>query len=331
MIATVLEIQRMSTEDGPGIRTTVFLKGCSLACNWCHNPESIPGKVHSQWMGSRCIGCDSCLDICSSNALNRTPQGISINWQECQGCGECAETCPSTALEMAGQKWELEALINEVIKDKAYFDQSDGGVTLSGGEPALQPGFAAAFFKALKEKGVQTALDSCGLCSKKALEQILPFTTMVLFDLKFIDSSAHLQFTGSGNERILENLLLVKEFMQTHVHPRTLWIRTPIIPGATDNVENIAGIGRFIAEQLESTVNRWELCSFNNLCKDKYQRLGKTWDYDDCDLITRETMEQLASAARASGVDPKIVHWTGSTKLEESDSIAEKKIRHPGC
>jgi len=325
--ATVLEIQRMSTEDGPGIRTTVFFKGCSLKCKWCHNPESISKKPQIHWIDNRCIVCHICLDICPNNALDVHENGISIDRSRCEGCGLCAEACPSTALELMGTRWQMEDLVNEVIKDKAYFDSSDGGMTISGGEPALQADFASKFLKRLKTKGVQTALDTCGLSSKKALEKILPYTTMVLFDIKEIDSQKHQQFTGFPNEKILENLLFTAEFIKSHVHPKTLWIRTPIIPGTTDCPENIRGIGEFISNQLGSMVNRWELCAFNNLCKDKYNRLGLIWPYENSSLMTTAKMEELADVAKNSGVDPTIVHWTGSTKLESCET---ELSGHPG-
>jgi len=334
--AMILEIQRMSTEDGPGIRTTVFFKGCSLKCSWCHNPESISKHPQLHWVGNRCIGCKSCLEVCPQQALTLSETGMVIDRTLCDGCGECAEECPSTALELMGETWQMSDLVDEVIKDKVYFDKSDGGVTISGGEPTLQPHFAATFLKALKERGVQTALDTCGLCSQKALEMILPYATMVLFDLKVMDSERHKRYTDVGNERILASLDYIVGFMQSHVHPKTLWIRTPIIPGATDTVENIRAIGAYIAEHASQVVDRWELCAFNNLCLDKYQRLDLAWEFESAVLNRKEDMEHLAEAARSSGVNPEIVHWTGSTRLE-NDSKSEKdasdplKIVNKGC
>ncbi len=317
----ILEIQRMSTEDGPGIRTTVFFKGCSLKCTWCHNPESISKKSQIHWIDNRCIDCKTCLETCSNQVLSLSEAGMDINRDNCEGCGNCAEECPSTALELLGQKWPVEDLVAEVVKDKAYFDTSEGGITISGGEPGLQPQFASALLKSLKEKGVQTALDTCGLCSQKALEMILPYATMVLFDMKEIDSENHLRITGSGNEKILENCIFIANFIKDHVHPKTLWIRTPIIPGATNSDRNIQGIGEFIAKNLGNAVSRWELCAFNNLCKDKYQRLDMMWEFTDSELISESEMIHLAEVAKKSGVNPEIVHWSGSTKLEEeSDS-----------
>ncbi len=324
--ARILEIQRMSTEDGPGLRTTVFFKGCSLRCTWCHNPESISKKPQVHWIDNRCIGCKTCLETCENNALNLFESGMSINREICLGCGNCAEECPTTALELLGTEWQVDELVKEVIKDKAYFDKSDGGVTISGGEPALQPKFAAAFLKKLKEKGIQTAFDTCGLCSKTALEMILPYSTIVLFDLKECDSDRHEELTGGSLDTILENLLFIRDFMKSHVHPKTLWIRTPVIPEATDNDETIRGIGRFIAENLGRTVERWELCAFNNLCKDKYTRLDLNWEFESSNLKSEAEMNHLVSVAKKTGVDPNIILWTGSVKIEETENKHEKNI-----
>ena len=314
--ATILEIVRMSTEDGPGIRTTVFFKGCTLNCTWCHNPESIFSKPQLQWVGSRCIGCKTCLGVCRENALTLTETGMKIDRSRCNGCGDCAEECPGTALEMMGKIWELDDLVDEVLKDRAYFETSGGGVTLSGGEPTLQSEFSGRFLKALREKGLHTALDTCGQCRRDALEIMLPYAAMVLFDLKLIDPERHKRFTGHDNHRILDNLRYVADYVRAHVHPSEMWIRTPVIPGATATIENISGIGEFMAANLDGVVSRWELCAFNNLCRDKYMRLDQPWAFEKEELMSASFLEELADTAKRSGVDPDIVFATGATRLD---------------
>jgi pyruvate formate lyase activating enzyme len=316
--ATLFQIQRMSTEDGPGIRTTIFFKGCSLRCAWCHNPEGISPKPQVCWVGNRCIGCKTCLDVCPDGALTFTEEGVAINRKVCSGCGLCAEECPSTAMELLGETRELEDLIAEAVKDTAYFQKSGGGVTIGGGEPAIQAQFAGDFLGSLREMGIHTATDTSGMCPRESLEALLPHTDLLLYDIKEIDPRRHRRFTHSGNARILENLMCVRDCMKSEGYPKELWIRTPVIPGATATEENIKGIGEFLTSRLDGFVSRWELCAFNNLCKDKYIRLDLDWKYKNCALLSRPFMEKIAAIARNSGVDPRIVRWSGSTKLTAS-------------
>ncbi len=318
----VLEIQRMSTEDGPGLRTTVFFKGCSLACSWCHNPESISIHPQVQWIGSRCIGCRTCLDTCTEKAVSMSTMGVDIDRKRCNGCGDCAAECPATAMELLGQRLRLSDLIYEVIKDRVYFEKSGGGITVSGGEPTLQPEFVAGFLKEMRARGIHTALDTCGLCSPKVLDKLLSHSTLVLFDIKEIDSNRHRAFTGSDNRLILSNLLHVNRYIDSHLYPEGLWIRTPLIPGTTDTVDNIKGIGDWLGKNLPGQILRWELCSFNNLCKDKYTRLGMNWPFQNADLLDSEQIDKLISVAKNTGVDPDIVHWNGGTRVEDG----QKKV-----
>ena len=313
----ILEILRMSTEDGPGIRTTVFFKGCSLACRWCHNPESIRSKPQIQWIKTGCIGCGICVETCPERALTKTPKGVTINRLLCTGCGLCTQECPTTAMELLGQKWNVRDLVRELVKDRVYFEQSGGGVTLSGGEAALQYDFCLALLKELRGRSIQAALDTCGQVSQSMLAGLLPYVDILLYDLKEIDSEKHKKHTGAGNEKILANAVFAADFKKNHPYPKTLWVRTPVIPGATDTVENIRGIGDFIHANIEGAVDRWELCAFNNLCRDKYQRLELDWSFAETDLPEASRMEELTRIAK-SRVSPSIVCWSGSTKLAKS-------------
>ena len=314
---TILEIIRMSTEDGPGIRTSIFFKGCPLTCSWCHNPESISAKPQIQWIQSRCIGCGICVDTCPEKALEQASEGITINRAVCRGCGLCTAECPTTAMELLGKKWSVPDLASEVVKDRVFFEQSGGGVTLSGGEPTMQKDFCLSLLKELRGRGIATALDTCGQVSESVLAQLLPYVDVLLYDLKEIDSKKHKTFTGAGNEKILANAAFAAHFKKTHPYPKTLWLRTPVIPGTTDRADNIRGIGNFIRDNLNGAVDRWELCAFNNLCRDKYTRLAMDWPFAGRELPEQSFMEELTRIAQ-NCVPQMPVCWSGSTKLQQS-------------
>ena len=314
--ALILHLQRLSTEDGPGLRTTIFFKGCSLSCAWCHNPESIATHTQTLWNETRCIGCGRCLEACPNAALSHTAGGeIIIDRERCLGCGTCTRACPTNAMELLGERVSLEALTDELLKDRAYFSRSDrGGVTASGGEPTLQAPFVAALFARLQSHGIHTALDTCGACQPSALAAILPHTDLVMFDLKLIDNDAHRQETGQGNQRILQNLLLIADQIRNKQTRAQLWIRTPLIPGATTSQANLSGISTFIHQHLQGVVARWECCAFNNLCRDKYRRLGMDWRFENTPLLSAAMLEECRAHALAGPFDAQKVLITGPTR-----------------
>jgi pyruvate formate lyase activating enzyme len=271
----------------------------------------------------RCIGCQTCLSACPRAALAREENSLLIRRNLCDGCGLCAEACPATALELLGRQWSAQALARELLKDREYFKQSGGGITISGGEATLQWKFVAALLKILKAEGVHICIDTCGVARREALEAILPHTDIVLFDLKEMDPDLHRRYTHTDLSLVLDSLAFITEYIATHPNPAEIWVRTPIIPCATAREDNVLRIGAAIAGEIarrvDGRVTRWDLLAFNNLCKDKYLRLGLDWTFIDTQLMTAEAMENLAGAARRSGVDPQIVHWSGSTRLEEDE------------
>ncbi len=311
----ILHLQRLSTEDGPGIRTTVFFKGCPLRCVWCHNPESLSREPQIQWFAVRCLGCETCLEACPEGCLKRTEAGLIIDRQRCNGCGECAEACPAGAIELLGKMVTVDELLSELRKDRAYYDASGGGVTLSGGEPTLQVDFVEALLRDLQAEGISTALDTCGLCTPETLDRLLPFTDLVLYDLKLHAADLHRQFTGSANQRILDNLLHLRERQSSL--PFRLWIRTPLIPGATATAENLTALGGCLSEQMDGCVERWELCAFNNLCREQYVRLGMEWTYVRTPLLTAAELAGFEHLAKSACKYPEIVFATGATRLVE--------------
>jgi pyruvate formate lyase activating enzyme len=237
---------------------------------------------------------------------------VAINRERCTGCGTCASKCPANALELIGKRVEVHQLVNDLTKDRAYYEQSGGGVTLSGGEPLAQPAFTVLLARRLRAEGIRVALDTCGMAAPATLGGVLPELSLVLYDLKLIDPEWHRILTGQSNELILRNLALVAKAAATE--GLSVWVRTPLVPGATATPENLIGIGRYIAETAGAVVERWELCAFNNLCRDKYRRLDRAWDYAQTPLMEGEELEELADYARSSGVDPRIVSVTGSAR-----------------
>lgn len=314
-VGTYLHLQRLSTEDGPGIRTTVFMKGCLLRCSWCHNPESLARQPQIQRIETNCIRCGTCIQVCPTGALESGSDFVQIQRVKCDACGLCVDACPAGALELLGTRVTVDELFQVLIKDQNYYQASGGGVTLSGGEPALQADFCAALLQRLQSHGIHTALDTCGMVSSRSLQKILPFTNMVLYDLKEINPVNHRQFTGQSNGVILENLVMIRDTIQTSEHAVQIWIRTPLIPGATARRDNLVGIGKFLVEQMDGMVDRWELCAFNNLCRDKYRRLGITWEYNDTPLLTEGELHSLECWANESGFPPGITFVTGAVQL----------------
>lgn len=301
----ILNIQRMSTEDGPGLRTTLFVKGCPLSCKWCHNPESIAFKIQNEWIKVRCMGCLSCIKVCQSDALTMTEDGLIIDRAKCINCNKCIDACPTGALEAKGENKTVEELFAELIKDKAYWG-NDGGVTISGGEVLSQSKEAGLLLAKLKENGVHTAIDTSGFCKKSDIDNVLPYTDLFLYDLKVFDSDKHKEYTGQGNEIIIENFNYLVE--KTKGTNKKVWVRTPIIPGATDSEESI----KQIANLVKGKVEKWEMCAFNNLCRDKYERLYVDWEYKNATLMSSEKMESLLLIAKKQGLNN--VSWTGATK-----------------
>jgi pyruvate formate lyase activating enzyme len=311
----IFEIQKMSTEDGPGIRTTVFFKQCPLRCVWCHNPESINKKPAIMWYKIKCIGCKSCIEACTEKALHFDDKGLHINRDRCTACGKCVDECPSTALRKLGEWIGLEELVEEVAKDRVYYLKSGGGITISGGAPEIQSEFVIPFLKRCKEEGFHTALDACGAFSKAKYEEFLPYVDLYLYDIKEIDPIKHKAFTGASNEQILENLVWLVD-AAPKVNPKAeIWIRTPLIPGYTATDENILGIGKFIVEKLKNKITRWDLLSFNNLGRDKYERMNLDWPLKQAILLTKIETEHFYEQAKSTGANN--VQWSGLTRSEE--------------
>jgi pyruvate formate lyase activating enzyme len=303
---TTFNIQRFSTEDGPGIRTTVFFKGCPLHCAWCHNPEGLSPRPELMWYDMRCIAARDCLSVCPEDALELTSQGMRIDRARCTVCGHCAEACPAAALEVIGRDWTPQELFDEVMKDRIFFETSSGGVTLSGGEPMMQFRFLEKLLPLLREAELHVALDTCGAAGWDRYEQVLPWVDLVLYDLKFFSPERHLAATGLENSGVLEN---ARRIAAARV---PLWIRTPVIPGYTADPANISALAGFISAELP-TVDRWDLLAYTNLGRPKYHRLDQPYALEDVPLLRRGEMEILHALAIER---VPVAVWSGATQQE---------------
>ncbi|MGB8951541.1 MAG: glycyl-radical enzyme activating protein [Candidatus Aminicenantales bacterium] len=289
---TIFDIKRYAVHDGPGIRTTVFFKGCPLHCVWCHNPEGQSGRMEILIRNSRCLKeCQECIIHCPQKAIARVGKKIAIDRNKCLCCGTCAENCPAQAIERVGRRISVQEAMTEIEKDQVFHKESGGGVTFSGGEPLLQPGFLSGILDQCQAKGLHTTVDTSGFAPLKVLEKIVDKVDLFLYDLKVMDERMHLKFTGVSNKKILENLKTLSREKSNIV------IRIPVIQGVNDSQENIQKTAAFILS-LKRPLSVM-LLPYHNLGKEKYRRLGKADSFQDFKPSSKnrlcEIQEKLAS------------------------------------
>jgi pyruvate formate lyase activating enzyme len=294
MTGIVFDIKKFSIHDGPGIRTTVFLKGCPLSCWWCHNPEGQAERPELILRPERCIGCGVCLDICGQDAITCDNGRVVTDRARCTACGVCAEACYAAVREIVGREMSVTEVVDEIERDAAFYEESGGGVTFSGGEPLSQPDFLSELLRASKARGLSTALDTCGFGPWGALDRLREDVDLFLYDLKLMDDARHRALTGVSNKPILRNL----ERLSRCGH--RIVIRVPIIPGLNDDGDNLREIGAF-AVHLPS-VEYVELLSYHRIGRDKYRRLGKSCPMLETDPPTVERMTEIARILRSSGL-----------------------------
>ncbi|MFB0563006.1 MAG: glycyl-radical enzyme activating protein [Candidatus Lokiarchaeia archaeon] len=287
--AMIFNIQKFSTEDGPGIRTTVFLKGCPLRCLWCHNPEGQRKHPEIVWYDVKCTGCGECIKVCPEGAITETSEGLVTDRTLCKNCGKCAEVCVSNARELIGKVMTVDQVLDEVNKDKVFYETSGGGITVGGGEPTIFPEFLTELFKKCKEENIHTAIDTCGYVKWETLEEILQYTDLVLYDLKQMDPEKHIEQTGVPLQPILDTLKKIDAM------GKPIWIRTPVIPGYTDDEENIRKIAEFLSEL--KNVKRWDLLPYHKLGEPKMERLDREYALKGLEPPEKEYMLKLKGIA----------------------------------
>lgn len=306
--ALLTKIEYLSSHDGPGVRISLFFKGCTLQCKWCHNPETIHPFLDLTWNKRLCIGCRTCLTKCETGAISFDKNYI-VNIEKCVKCFKCVETCPSKALNTIGRYYTVDELEYQVIQEEQMIKAMGGGITFSGGEPALHADFIQLLAKRLKKRNLNLALDTCGNVPWKNYEKLLPYIDLILYDLKEMDPIKHKEFTGGNNELIHSNFFKINKFIIEHNLSTHIWIRTPLIPKMNATADNLKSIGFFLSRD-SNVVDRWELCAFNNLCNEKYNRLGINWILADTPLITESEMTKFLQIAQQSA--PYIKHVSAS-------------------
>jgi pyruvate formate lyase activating enzyme len=292
----VVDIQRYAVHDGPGIRTVVFLKGCPLRCAWCHNPDAIDPRPEIAFVAARCIGCGACLDVCPRDAI-LLGDDRRIDRDRCDGCMLCVDECMPGALSQVGETYTVDRLLAQVLRDLPFYEESGGGVTLSGGEPLLQHRFAAAFLAAAKRAGLHAVIETCGHVRWAHMEAVLRDVDLVYFDLKLMNAAQHRQWTGVGNELILANARRV-----VAVHPHVVF-RCPLVPGCSTSDDNVVALIDLLSELRQRSVH---LLPYHNLGEGKLPRVDSRLQPLGLAPLPRDSTQRIADRFEAAGIQTVI-------------------------
>jgi pyruvate formate lyase activating enzyme len=313
----ITDIARFSVNDGPGFRTNVFLKGCPLKCEWCHNPETISFKPQLYWKRRLCVQCGACLDVCPKGAIMPpiapelciSPDSSyhKIDRSRCDSCMECVKACRYDALQVVGKPMGVPEILEEVERDRPFYSNSGGGMTVSGGEPTAHPGFCLDLLKAARGRALHTCIDTNGHCDFSVLKELAEHSDIVLYDLKHLDPLKHFERTGVRNDLILDNLTGL-----SRIHS-DIWIRIPVVPGYNDDSAFHRSAAAFIASLGES-IGRVDLLAYHNWCQDKYSWLGIDWVYRDIEAVDPTFLEIHADLYREKGLKVTI----GGSGFEET-------------
>lgn len=296
--AIIFNIQNFSIHDGPGIRTTVFFKGCPLKCLWCHNPESQNTKPEMLYDREKCVMCGVCEKVCPQKAITNVNNSMVTDMDKCDFCGDCVTYCLYGARQIAGKEYTVEEVVKEALKDKVFYEQSKGGgVTLSGGEPLLQIDFVEELLIRLKEEGIQTAVDTSGAIKFEYLERAAKYTDLFLFDLKLMDDEKHKEFVGSSNKLIIENLQKLSK-----IHDN-IYLRMPIIEGVNAEISHIEKVLELIEDLNIKKVN---LLPYHDIAKHKYKKLGREYEEARMQVPSNEKMNSFKDMFAKKGYEVKI-------------------------
>ncbi len=298
MQGILFDMQRFCVHDGPGIRTTIFFKGCNLRCFWCHNPESLQPNPEVQYLPMKCIGCGKCAACCPQGCHGMQEGLHGFDRAACQSCFACAAVCPAEALSVVGKAWTVQQVLDIVLRDAPFYRNSGGGITCSGGEPMLQHAFLRELLFQAKAHGLHTAVDTAGNVPFSWFEEVLPYTDLFLYDLKCIDEDGHVRATGAGNRLILENI------RQLSNAGAALWVRIPVIPGVNDTADNMDRAAQLL--QPLKGVRLVELLTFHRLGGGKYESIGRSFAAMDLQPLSKEEMQGLSRPFGDIGIPVKV-------------------------
>ncbi len=292
-LATIFNIQKYSLHDGPGIRTTVFFKGCPLSCKWCHNPESLSKEIQIIRNEGSCRMCGSCIIACPSKALKMTTDNIEFDRYKCISCGNCEDVCYHDAIKIVGKEMLVDEVLKEILKDRIFYEESGGGVTFSGGEPLMQSKFLIELAKRCKFAGIHTTLDTSGFSKWETLENVIKYIDLILFDLKIVDDEKHIEFVGSSNKLIIDNLKKLKE------KNVDIFLRLPIIKGINDSMTDAEEVLEVIRGN--ENIKQINLLEYHKMGMEKYPRLGKKYELTGDEKPDKETIDGLKNFYEKAG------------------------------